>query len=70
MVLKTFNQFKTKVDFENFKKLTGPKIKEIKKEQQLLACGSFRPLAELLLEWLEGFEKKLIEKGGQSDQYK
>ena len=41
------------MDLKKFKKIVGPTVKKIKKENQLKAVGSFHPLAHLLLQWYE-----------------
>ncbi len=43
---------------KKFKKIVGQEVQKIKKKEIETASGSFRPLAELLLEW---YDRKLAE---------
>lgn len=56
--MKTNEEVSTYMDIKKFKRVIGPAIKKIKEEQKYLAVGSFRPLAELLIQW---YERKLSE---------
>lgn len=44
---------------QKFRQIVGPTVKKINDKQLYKASGSFRPLAELLVEW---YEKKLAQK--------
>ncbi len=52
------------MDVERFRKIIGPKVEKIEEEQVHKACGSLRPLAELLVEW---YQRKLAQE--EAEQY-
>lgn len=48
------------MDIKKFREIVSPIAEHIRKEQRYKACGSFRPLAELLCKW---YERKLEKRG-------
>lgn len=52
------------MNVKKFRKIIGPKVEIIEKEQVHKACGSLRPLAELLVEW---YQRKLAQE--EAEQY-
>jgi pheromone shutdown protein TraB len=55
------------MDKKKFKEIVGPQAEKIRKQELEKAAGSFRFLAELLLEW---YERQLAEEEEKGDKSK